>query len=109
MEWLVTLIPIALIVLGCGAMHLFMMRGGHSGHSGVAGHHGAHAQSSAQDPQARIAHLERQVDGLQRALRAARLNGAGGGAEGDRARVASLPRRRDDGREQHDMEGDATR
>jgi len=40
MEWLLTLLPVGLVVLVCGGMHMLMMRGMHSGHDAAAGHGG---------------------------------------------------------------------
>src|SRR3990170_813058 len=48
MEWLLTLIPVALVVLVCGGLHMVMMRGMHGGHDAAAGH-GGHL--SATDPE----------------------------------------------------------
>lgn len=62
MEFLVALAPIALILLLCGGMHFFMMRGMHGGHE--AGHTG-HAGSADPD---RVAQLENQVRRLQEEL-----------------------------------------
>ena len=47
MEWLLSLAPIALVVLVCGGLHMVMMRGMHGGHDAAAGH-GGHV--SATDP-----------------------------------------------------------
>ena len=38
MEWLLSLAPIALVVLVCGGLHMVMMRGMHGGHDAAAGH-----------------------------------------------------------------------
>lgn len=48
MEWLLSLIPVALVVLVCGGLHMVMMRGMHGGHDAAAGH-GGHL--SATDPE----------------------------------------------------------
>ena len=48
MEWLLSLAPIALVVLVCGGLHMIMMRGMHGGHDTAAGH-GGHL--SATDPE----------------------------------------------------------
>lgn len=62
MEFLVALAPIALILLLCGGMHFFMMRGMHGGHG--ASHEGP---SAADDPD-RVTQLESQVRRLQHEL-----------------------------------------
>ena len=48
MEWLLSLLPVALIVLVCGGLHMIMMRGMHGGHGTHAGHGG---HQSATDPE----------------------------------------------------------
>jgi hypothetical protein len=48
MEWLLTLLPVGLVVLVCGGMHMLMMRGMHGGHDAAPGH-GGHL--SATDPE----------------------------------------------------------
>ena len=57
MDWLIGVIPAALVVLICPLMMIFMMRG----------MHGGHGDSAAHDPSAddRIAELEQQVRELR--------------------------------------------
>lgn len=57
MDWLIGAVPVALVVLMCPLMMIFMMRGMHGGH-GQASEHDA----SADD---RIAELERQIGELR--------------------------------------------
>lgn len=64
MEFLVALAPIALILLLCGGMHFFMMRGMHGGHEAGADHEG-HSSSEGSD---RVNQLESQVRRLQEEL-----------------------------------------
>jgi hypothetical protein len=87
MEWILSLIPIALVVLVCGGMHLLMMRGMHAKHGSASPHDGRHGQESlrmqglprptqlTRDSQAldgseaaRVAELERQVTELQQQI-----------------------------------------
>ncbi len=58
MDWLVGAAPIALVVLICPLMMIFMMRGMHSGHGDLAARHDAPADD-------RIAELEQQVKELR--------------------------------------------
>jgi hypothetical protein len=67
MEWIVSLLPIALILLACGGMHFLMMRGMHSGHG--AGHEG-HQGSVTGSTDDRVAQLESQVSRLEDELAA---------------------------------------
>ena len=69
MEFLVALAPIALILLLCGGMHFFMMRGMHGGHEAGAGDEG-HAGLGSEDSANRVAQLESQVARLQREVEA---------------------------------------
>ena len=82
MEWLLSLIPVALVVLVCGGLHMVMMRGMHGGHDAAAGH-GGHLSATDPENEARpiklvrrsgqadaneanrIAELETQVASLQ--------------------------------------------
>lgn len=57
MDWLIGALPIALFVLICPLMMIFMMRGMHGGHGDSAGSH-----HSSDD---RIAELEQQVRELR--------------------------------------------
>lgn len=57
MDWLVGAIPIALVVLMCPLMMIFMMRGMHGGHRG------SYRQHETSDD--RIAELEQQVKELR--------------------------------------------
>src|SRR3989304_8821261 len=82
MEWLLTLVPVVLVVLVCGSLHMLMMRRMHSGHDTASGH-GGHL--SVTDPNDRGPKLERLVEpGVRRAQRP-------DGTNGDR--VAQLERR----------------
>lgn len=103
MEWLVALVPAALVVLVCGGLHALMMRGMHGGHR-VAGVHGGHHTSTDPREQTlskvqaspaggednlhgrdgdRVAELQRQVTELQQEIDAMigsgpnRINAAG--------------------------------
>ena len=67
MEWILPLLPIALILLACGGMHFFMMRGMHGGHG--AGHEG-HQGSATETTDDRVAQLESQVSRLEEELAA---------------------------------------
>jgi hypothetical protein len=58
MDWLVGAIPIALLVLMCPLMMIFMMRGMHGGHGRPSEHHNGL-------PDQRIAELEQQVRELR--------------------------------------------
>lgn len=69
MEFLVALAPIALILLLCGGMHFFMMRGMHGGHGAESGHEG-HTGLGSEGSLDRVAQLESQVSRLQRELEA---------------------------------------
>lgn len=73
MEFLVALAPIALIVLLCGGMHFFMMRGMHGGHEAGPGHEG-HSGLGREDSPDRVAQLESQVARLQREVEASQAN-----------------------------------
>ncbi|MDP2673890.1 MAG: hypothetical protein Q8Q00_03175 [Dehalococcoidia bacterium] len=73
MEWLHALIPVALVVLVCGGLHVLMMRGMHRGHDTASGH-GGHL--SVTDPNDRGPKLERLVEpGVRRAQRPDDPNG----------------------------------
>lgn len=74
MEFLVTLAPLAVILLVCGGMHFFMMRGMHGGHAAQSGHEG-HTGLGSGDSQDRVAQLEGQVARLQRELEASQSAG----------------------------------
>ncbi len=71
MEWLIGLLPVALIIVGMLVMHLFM-RGAHGGHGGHAG-----GQHIGEDSSARIADLEEEVADLRAKLSAAGVEGSG--------------------------------
>jgi len=58
MDWVFGVVPIALVVLMCPLMMMFMMRGMHGGHGEPPGRH----DDSAND---RIAELEQQVRELR--------------------------------------------
>jgi hypothetical protein len=58
MDWLIGTVPIALLVLMCPLMMIFMMRGMHGGHGRPTGH-----QDASSDD--RIAELEQQVRELR--------------------------------------------
>jgi len=58
MDWLIGVVPIALVVLICPLMMIFMMRGMHGGHADSAARHDAPADD-------RIAELEQQVSELR--------------------------------------------
>ena len=81
MEWLLTLIPVVLVVLVCGGLHRLKMRGMHSGR-GTASGHGGHL--SVTDPNDCGPKPERLVEpGVRRAQRPDGTN---------RDRVAQLER-----------------
>ncbi len=67
MEWLLTLVPIAFVVLVCGGLHMLMMRGMHSGHDTAAGH-GGHLPARGPSDSGPIAErlLEPEVPGARR-------------------------------------------
>ncbi len=92
MEWLLTLIPVGLVVLVCGGLHMLMMRGMHSGHDTASGH-GGHLPVADSDDSGRelersakprvqrtqqldtasgdrIAQLEKQVEALEQEIEA---------------------------------------
>lgn len=76
MDVLVSLAPVALIVLVCGGMHFFMMRGMHGGHgAGREGHSGLRNEDSPD----RVAQLESQVKRLQQEIQASQRNDASAG------------------------------
>jgi len=58
MDWLIGVLPIALVLLMCPLMMIFMMHGMHGGHGQPAGRH----DDSADE---RIAELEQQVRKLR--------------------------------------------
>jgi hypothetical protein len=58
MDWVIGVMPIALLVLMCPLMMIFMMRGMHGGH----GHSSGREDTSADE---RIAELEQQVRELR--------------------------------------------
>lgn len=58
MDWLIGVLPLALVVLICPLMMIFMMRGMHGGHGKAAGR----SNASTDD---RIADLEEQVRQLR--------------------------------------------
>lgn len=58
MDSLIGVVPIALVVLICPLMMIFMMRGMHNGHGDSAGQH-------KDSPDERIAELEQQVRELR--------------------------------------------
>lgn len=89
MESLVSLLPIGLILLVCGGMHLLMMRGMHSGHgAGHENHHG-NPTASADD---RVASLESEVSRLEEELAASQPAGLRAVNHGRRDPVASSAR-----------------
>jgi len=71
MEWLIGLLPFALIIGGMVVMHLFM-RGAHGGHGGHA-----NGQHIGADSSARIADLEEEVADLRKKLSATGVEGSG--------------------------------
>lgn len=89
MEFLVAIAPIALILLLCGGMHLFMMRGMHGGHAAGAGHGGHSALGSGDSPD-RVAQLEGQVARLQREIEASQSNRQTNGNGHSREPVAAM-------------------
>jgi hypothetical protein len=72
MELIISLLPIAVILLACGGMHFLMMRFMHSGHG--AGHEG-HQGSATGSTDDRVAQLESQVSRLKEELAASQPNG----------------------------------
>jgi hypothetical protein len=77
MEWLLTAIPIALVVLVCGGLHMLMMRGMHGGHAhGGDAHSGAssdlHGATHEGHDAGRVARLESQVASLRQELEASK-------------------------------------
>ncbi len=98
MEWLFALLPIGLVVLVCGGLHMLMMRGMHGGHGSDVDH-----RTDVADP--RVDELERQVSRLQERLGEARRNGSAQGQDVDeRARVLALPRGTEDDHSEHRSE-----
>ncbi len=95
MEWLLTLVPIALVVLVCGGMHMVMMRGMHGSHH--AGHDGQLPPTNSEDDASmghpvrlvrssqqadcgerdRVAELQEQIASLQREVDALRPRTSG--------------------------------
>ncbi len=89
MEWLIGLLPLALIVLACHLLMHFFMRGAHGGHSGLV--RGLESESSA----GRIAELEEQVSDLSQRLALASEDGKDGAGPG-RSIVTNEPNRNAD-------------
>lgn len=94
MEFLVALAPIGLILLLCGGMHFFMMRGMHGGHETGAGHEGDSGLGSGESPD-RVAQLESQVARLQREVEASHGHGQTTSNGHSREPVAAMPHHED--------------
>ena len=73
MEWLFTLIPVVLVVLVCGGLHMLMMRRMHSGHDTASGHGGHLSVTDQNDRGPKLEHLVE--PGVRRAQRPDGPNG----------------------------------
>ena len=92
MEWLLTALPLAIVLLGCVGMHFFMMRFMHGGHgSGQQGH----SVAGVATPGDRVAQLEDHVRRLEQELDASRGTSAGSANGRPYEPVSSLSRRDD--------------
>ena len=117
MEWLLTLIPVGLVVLVCGGLHMLMMRGMHGGHDTASGHGGdprvidlddhvtqmgrrveprvARSRRPDGTDEDRVAELESQVEQLQQQIEALYSDGQKTGNWSSYGRPAALRDRKD--------------
>lgn len=68
MEWLVPILPIALVLFACVGLHAFMMRGTHEGHRQGVRPAGPGPGAASDTPEERLNELEQQIIDLKQQI-----------------------------------------